>query len=201
MADVYTFRVKLSKLEKYIWRDIEITSVATVAKLGYTIIAAFEGIGSHLFNIEYNKKRYEIVFGEDYLDVIEIVDPIRTKLAALKLEIGNKLRMKYDYGAGWEFKVELRDIREMKKGSGNKYPCITAGAGRGIIEDTSPYELVDIVKKIEKTGKPFSIHDYFFDEKMEWDYRDFSLNVCNVGLRDKVRNIQTEYESYFDRDE
>ena len=42
MAEVYKFKVKLRELEEYIWRDIEITSVSTVAKLVYTILAAFD---------------------------------------------------------------------------------------------------------------------------------------------------------------
>ena len=41
MADVYKFKVKLREMEEYIWRDIEITSVSTVSKLGYAILAAF----------------------------------------------------------------------------------------------------------------------------------------------------------------
>lgn len=34
MAEVYKFKVGLSELENYIWRDIEITSLSSVAKLG-----------------------------------------------------------------------------------------------------------------------------------------------------------------------
>ena len=37
MAEVYTFRVRLCELKNVIWRDIEITSVSSVAKLGYAI--------------------------------------------------------------------------------------------------------------------------------------------------------------------
>ena len=52
MADVYKFKVKLREMEEYIWRDIEITSVSIVSKLGYAILAAFEAEGSHLFIIK-----------------------------------------------------------------------------------------------------------------------------------------------------
>ena len=42
MAEVYTFRVRLCELKNVIWRDIEITSVSSVAKLGYAVLAAFD---------------------------------------------------------------------------------------------------------------------------------------------------------------
>jgi len=34
MADIYKFKVRLCELESIMWRDIEITSVSSVAKLG-----------------------------------------------------------------------------------------------------------------------------------------------------------------------
>ena len=42
MADVYKFKVVLQDVSNQIWRDIEITSVSSVAKLGYTVLSAFE---------------------------------------------------------------------------------------------------------------------------------------------------------------
>lgn len=66
MADVYRFKVRLRELEDYIWRDIEITSVSTVAKLVYAILTAFEAEGSHLFCMKFGDERCEIVFDDSY---------------------------------------------------------------------------------------------------------------------------------------
>ena len=85
MADIDKFKVRLCELQDSIWRDIEITSVSSVAKLGYAILAAFESTASHLFNIRCNGKRYEIMFEEDGFDDEPVIDPIRTKISALKL--------------------------------------------------------------------------------------------------------------------
>ena len=60
MAQVYKFRVQLKELEKYIWRDIEISSLSSVAKLGYAILAAFEANASHLFCIVYSGKKLRV---------------------------------------------------------------------------------------------------------------------------------------------
>lgn len=87
MADVYKFKIRLCELENVIWREIEITSVSSVAKLGYAVLAAFESTASHLFNIRFGGKRYEIVFEEDDFDDEPAIDPIKTKLSALNLAL------------------------------------------------------------------------------------------------------------------
>ena len=82
MADVYKFKVRLSELESIMWRDIEITSVSSVAKLGYAVLAAFESTASHLFNIKFKGKRYEIIF-EDETSTTSL-QLIRLKLSFLR---------------------------------------------------------------------------------------------------------------------
>lgn len=194
MADVYKFEVKLCELESIMWRDIEITSVSSVAKLGYAVLAVFESTASHLFNIKFKRKRYEIVFEDDDFDDEPAIDPIKTKLSALKLNAGDKLSMEYDYGAGWEFEIKLISVTEMKRGAGTHYPYVTAGKGKGIIEDTSPYELAEIVGKTDCDGTFPRIADMYSGKENEWDYRDFNLEYCNVFLKDNVWRIRCAYE-------
>lgn len=152
MAEVYTFRVRLCELKNVIWRDIEITSVSSVAKLGYAVLAAFDSTASHLFNIRFKGRRYEIMFDEDDFFGEPVFDPVHTKLSALKLKAGNRLSMEYDYGAGWEFEIKLLSVTGMERGRGRHYPYVAGGKGKGIIEDTSPYELAEIIEKTIKTG-------------------------------------------------
>lgn len=196
MADVYKFKVKLCGLENVIWRDIEITSVSSVAKLGYAVLAAFESTASHLFNIRFDGKRYEIVFEEDDFDDEPAIDPIKTKLSTLKLRVGDKLSMEYDYGAGWEFEIELLSITEMKRGAGTHYPYVTDGKGKGIIEDTSPYELAEMSTKTDKDGTLPQIMDMYSGKEVSWDYRKFDLEYCNVFFKDNVWKIQNAYEEF-----
>lgn len=196
MADVYKFKVRLCELENVIWRDIEITSVSSVAKLGYSVLAAFESTASHLFNIRFRGKRYEIEFEENDFDDEPPIDPIKTKLSALKLSIGDKLTMEYDYGADWEFTIELLSISEMKRGAGTHYPYVTDGKGKGILEDTSPYELTEIVEKTDKDGTLPQFIDMYTGKEVSWDYRKFDLEFCNMFFKDEVWNIQAAYEEY-----
>ena len=196
MADVYKFKVKLRELENVIWRDIEITSVSSVAKLGYAILASFESTASHLFNIRFAGKRYEIVFEDNVFFDEPVVDPIRTKLSTLKLSIGDKLSMEYDYGAGWGFEIELLSMSEMKRGAGTHYPYVTDGKGKGIIEDTSPHELAEMVEKTDKGGILPKIMDMYSGKEVSWDYRKFDLEYCNVFFKDNVWKIQNAYEEF-----
>ncbi|PKM49961.1 MAG: hypothetical protein CVV02_13320 [Firmicutes bacterium HGW-Firmicutes-7] len=196
MADVYKFKVRLCELESIMWRDIEITSVSSVAKLGYAILAAFESTASHMFNIKFKGKRYEIVFEDDDFDDEPAIDPIKTKLSALKLNSGDKLSMEYDYGAGWEFEIELLSVTEMKRGAGTHYPYVTDGKGKGIIEDTSPYELAEIAEKTDQDGILPRIADMYSSKEDEWDYRDFNLEYCNVFFKDNVWRIRCAYEEF-----
>ena len=55
------------------------------------------------------------MFEEDDFDDEPAIVLIRTILPALLLRVGDKLSMKYVYGAGWEFEIELLSINEMKR--------------------------------------------------------------------------------------
>lgn len=201
MADVYKFRVKLQELEKYLWRDIEVSSLSTMAKLGYAILAAFQAQGGHLFGITYDCFRYEFDHVGDVLDslddvVEDVIPPNIAKIYSLKLEVGDKMEMEYDYGAGWTFDIKLISITPMVKGTGTHYPYITDGAGWGIIEDTCPSELLDYIKQIDETGvlPKFEPHSMPFCTA-EWDYRRFDIETLNALLKGEVQQLQDAYEN------
>ena len=147
MIDVLRFKVRLCELKNVMWRDIEITFISSVAKMRYAVFAAFESTASHLFNIRFDWNRYETVFEDNDFDDEPAIVLIRTILSALLLRVGDKLSMKYVYGAGWEFEIELLSINEMKRGAGSHYSHVTAGKGKGIMEDISPYELAEMPRK------------------------------------------------------
>ena len=82
----------------------------------------------------------------------------------------------------------------MPKGSGRAYPKVIAGEGRGILDDMPSFELMEIIKKTDKTGKSdFVITDEGGDE-MVWDYRDYLLSYDQVMLKGSVEAIRRGYE-------
>lgn len=196
-VSVYKFRVELEELENYFWREIEVTSGRSVAHLAYTILASYRGLAMHLFCIETEDKHYEIDFEgdlEDYIRDKEIVDPVLTKLEKMKLNIGDKFKMKYDYGAGWCFNIELVETSPLARGKGSSYPKVLAGAGRGIIEDAYPYELLDYIKQIDNGGElPMVLNGA--NRWEEWDYREFVIKFYSDSLlRGDIQRIQDAYE-------
>lgn len=92
------------------------------------------------------------MFEEDDFEDEPAINPINTKLSAFKLSVGDKLSMEYDYCAGREFEIELLSITEMKRAAGTHYPYVTDGKGKGIIEDTSPYKLAEMIELTDKDG-------------------------------------------------
>lgn len=152
MAEVYTFRVRLCELKNVIWRDIEITSVSSVAKLGYAVLAAFDSTASHLFNIRFKGRRYEIMFDEDDFFGEPVFDPVHTKLSALKLKAGNRLSMEYDYGAGWEFEIKLLSITGMERGRGRHYPYLPAEREKALLKILPLMNWLKSLRKQIKTG-------------------------------------------------
>lgn len=123
-----------------------------------------------------------------------MIDPIKTKLEALNLTVGDALIMEYDYGAGWEFSIELISATEMKRGAGTHYPYVTDGKGKGILEDTSPYELLEAIKHTDQTGEVPRSVEIFSGKEKEWNYRDFDLEYCNVFFKDNILKMQYAYE-------
>ena len=199
MAEVYKFKVKLNEFEDYLWRDIEITSVSSIAKLSYAVLAVFDAKSTHLFCIESNENHYEFMFDgfEDFGDVISI-NPAEIKLSQLKLKIGDCLTMDYDYGAGWRFNIELLSVTEMKKGTGTHYPYITDGAGRGIIEDIGPGTLAEYIDQTNTTNVLPTYYDFELGREIEWDYRKFDLKSWNVLYKSAIEKIQETYEDFND---
>ena len=59
MAKIFTFQVGIEGLEDKIWRKIEITDRRTVADLAYTILATFDYLAYHLYDIKHGNDRYD----------------------------------------------------------------------------------------------------------------------------------------------
>ncbi len=196
MAEVYKFKVKTRGLENHIWREIEISSESSVAKLGYSILAAFGAKANHLFCVNTATMKYELIM-DDFYDVKRTdISPINTKLSELKLKSQDMLVMEYDYGTGWNFDIEFMSESQMKQGMGTHYPYISNGAGAGIIEDTSPDILEQFIDQIDSTGILPKYYDIETGKYLEWDYRKFDLKYYNIFYKDKIAEIQAAYEKF-----
>lgn len=191
MTRVYTFKIVYIGCENRIWRDIQISSKSTLAVLGYAVLSSFSTCAYHLFYMEYKGTNYELN-DEEFPTKPKLM--AETKLGDLKLEIGDKIHMIYDFDEEQEFEITLLSDEEMSRGSGRAYPKVSDGAGRGIIDDMSAEDLLDLIKKIDKTGKS----DFIYANKGEhlpWDYRNYQIDIDNCLLKGEIAKIKSAYEN------
>lgn len=195
MAKVLTFKVAIEGLEDKIWRKIEITDRRTIADLAYTILATFDSLAYHLYDIKYKDKVYDCwVCEEDNLYDILPVNATITKLSSMELKENDTMEMEYDMGSTTTFKITYLESRELERGKGTHYPYIIDGAGRGMLDDLCDFELKEIVEDIDKKG--YSDH-YFtpgYERTIKYDYRDFDIKFNNALLKDHILKIKNGYE-------
>lgn len=196
MTKVLVFKVEVEGLEDKIWRKIEITDSKTVADLAYTILASFDSLAYHLYDILYKDKRYICRINDDYFGKQELIDATITKLNNLDLNDNDEIVMEYDFGATNSFKIKFLGSRDLERGRGTHYPYVIDGAGRGIIDDIPDYELKEIVDSIDKKGESDFYFTSGYDRKIKYDYRDYDIKTNNILLKGLVEEIKYNYEDY-----
>lgn len=195
MAKVLTFKVGIEGLEDKIWRKIEITDRRTVADLAYTILATFDSLAYHLYNIIYDNKIYDcwVCIEDDYSDIPKVNATI-TKLKDLELKENDTMEMEYDYGSTTNFKITYLGCTDLERGKGSHYPYVVDGEGRGMLDDICDFELKEIVEDTDKKG--YSEH-YFtpgYERTIKYDYRNFNIKNNNALLKGLVLEIKNGYE-------
>ena len=176
MAKVLTFKVGIDGLEDKIWRKIEITDRRTVADLAYTILATFDSLAYHLYDIKYKNKVYDcwVCIEDDHSDIPPINATI-TKLSDIGLKENDTMEMEYDTGSTTTFKITYLGCSDLERGKESHYPYIIDGEGRGMLDDMCDFELKEIVEDIDKKG--FSEHYVTpgYEKYEKYDYRKFNI--------------------------
>ena len=190
---VYTFHITYEGLEEKIWRKVEVSSNYRLDQLGYMVLAAFDTMAYHLFEFYYDDDRFEIPNEDATFEQIDMAD---FKLHQLKLKLGDRIRMEYDFGTTQTFWLELVEIADMKRGWGRRYPYVLDGAGRGIIDDMSCAELSELVAQIDRNGKTDE-PIYYQERMMPWDYRWFDLDCMNSLLKGEIELIEEGYAPFW----
>ena len=195
MTKVLTFKVGIEGLEDKIWRKIEITDRRTVADLAYTILATFDSLAYHLYNIKYKNYIFDCwVCAEESPDYDDLTNAIVIKLKDLELKENDTMEMEYDYGSTTTFKITYLESRDANEYEGYLYPNIVDGAGRGMLDDMCDFELKEIVEDIDKKG----YSEYYFtpgyERTIKYDYRNFNIKSNNALLKGLVLEIKNGYE-------
>ena len=196
MTQVITLKITYAGCENRIWREAQISENSYLSKLGCMVLATFETRAYHLFNIEYNGVLCDLPSDDTRIKPEECLFCV--KLKDLKLSVGDKLKMIYDFGYEQTFDIEVTDISPMSRGTGRAYPKILHGEGRGILDDVPVEDLLELIKKTDENGKSDYIIESRFDHEYAWDYRNYSLDTDNCLLKGETERIEYAY-SYFEQ--
>lgn len=195
MSEVLVFKVFIEGLENKIERDIAINDAKNVADLAYTILASFNSLAYHQYEINHNGIIYNCGADDDFF---EGEDATSTKLRKLKLELNEEMVMEYDFGSTTTFIIKLIDKLEFKNGDGNRYPKILAGKGNGMLDDISSEELIEIVEETDRSGKSEHYYTPGYEVDEIYDYRVYDLENDNGYLRSNFWEIKYGYEPDLD---
>ena len=179
---VYSFRVYYGNYSKSQWRTIEIPSNKTIAELCYAILASFNTTASHLFNV--------ILEGKDRRDTFDFEECDQYTLDCLYNE---KFTVVYDFGCEQEFHGRFVEEKEYTPGTANQYPKITAGKGKGIIDDLFIGEYDELVDNIKKGKQKYTYAGIDGIEK-PWNPDDYSVEEDNKTIRSYARKLKWAYE-------
>lgn len=185
----YQFKVSYHGSQEKIWREIEISSNSTIAELGYTILASFDTLAYHAFYFDCSGKRFA---SNVQLDSNNAASASETILNTLKLEIGSKFYMIYDYGMEHQFDIQLIDFLSMENSA--EYPRVSDGRGNGIVDDMAPDQILTMIQKTDDSHKAQVINSSEDGEVKKWDYREFDLHKLNHTLLAEVEKIKEKYE-------
>ena len=200
-VQIYTFKITYADCDNKIWRIAAISSNYTLAKLGYMILASFDTMAYHLFEMKFKGTTYFLT-DEDFEDLPnydnERYDLLGAyKIGMLGLNVGDTIEMTYDLGCCQVFDIELMEIADMPRGHGTAYPKILDGAGRGIVDDMSASELLEAIKKTDEDGHSEIYYSSDgFDDVPEWDYRNYLIDCDNGLLKSIIDRIRDGYENY-----
>lgn len=193
-TQLYSFRITYAGCADKIWRIAAVSSNYTLAQLGYLILASFDTMAYHMFDITYKDTTY--VLTQEDLESLPCGELLSLqKIGKLGMCVGDVLEMTYDQGYCQVFEITLLEIGDMPKGGGRAYPKILDGAGRGIVDDLSPDDLAEAIRKIDSDGHSGIYYSSTGRTDVpEWDYKKYDIVLDNMILKRTIQWIRDGYE-------
>lgn len=148
-----------------------------------------------------NWNRYELTSeGDDvYLKEDEkLYQANEIKLRQITRELPWNFMFEYDYGDGWEVRLELLSCEEKDVSLAN-YPCVLEGKGFGIIEDVGGVGGLSDLAATLKKGKGQEYKDmctWLGTTTLILD--EFDIDDCNYRLKKCLRIYRDIYEYHYE---
>ena len=190
---VYKFHISYDDFSEKIWREVEVSGNSRLSELGYLILATFDTLAEHAFEFEIDNKRYglDTIIKEGAKDLIDVST---VKISELGLQENDRFAMIYDYGTTQSFTITVEEIKPMERGAGRRYPCLSDGSGKGILDNVSPHDFGNIITQIDSTGISNHLYKTEHQDDVLWDYRQFDLESSKIILKVGIERVRAVYE-------
>ena len=124
----YQIKVELADYQPSMWRRLQFSGETRLDDLCYFIMASFGATGSHLYNLQLNKKNYQL----PYLDGGENI----TLHWLGEAHQGDQLILEYDFGDSWQFNILIEKTTPIRRYRlSPTEPKVLDGNGKGIVDD------------------------------------------------------------------
>ena len=180
---VYHLRITLMQTDPPVWRDLEVPSDISLALLHHVIQVVMGWEDYHLHQFTIGDVRYEIPMPETDPEP-DVLDATGAILGQLVPSVRSSFMYEYDFGDGWEHRINVRNIAAAEEGV--EYPRCTGGERACPPEDCGgPFGFEGILHGLANPGDPevSEIMEWLEDAYEEYDPAAFDPEVVNQALR------------------
>ena len=128
---VIEFKITLEGTKS--WRKVRLPALLNLTELACAAIAAFHGMGGHLFTFKLKNKQYS----PSEFELGDYEDSSRVSLCHLELKEKSKIQIDYDLGEGWSFNCVVTKV--INEGEPLSEPELISGKGYNLWEDNREY--------------------------------------------------------------
>lgn len=185
---VYQFKITLMDTKPPVWRRLQVKNDIKLSRLSAVLLTAMGWSGGHLHALRIGGKDYGIPDGFGGMK-----DERKVKLKDLSQNAIKKFEFMYDFGDGWEHRVQLEKVLEPEKGA--KYPLCVDGARSCPPEDCGgPGGYENFLEAIKDPKHPEH------EEMRDWiggefDAEAFDAKEVNAALAE-VKEVEKQFDDF-----
>jgi len=107
---VFQFKITLLGTEPPIWRRVQVDNFITLRRFAAVVLAVMGWNNSHLHRFEIDRKEYGMPDPDGLHDSKDFVDEKKKKLCNFSDDDLKKFTFTYDFGDGWDHRIELEEV-------------------------------------------------------------------------------------------
>lgn len=102
--------------------------------------------------------------------------------------------MEYDNGSPTTFTITYLGSRKREPKAYWHYPVIVDGAGNGMLDDVTSWELAEIIKDTDELGYSNYYYSLGYETTKKYDYRKYNIKTDSRKLKGLILEIKNGYE-------